>query len=222
MKFLKRLFHPVHWTDLRVTQPISKIFGMDRGTPVDRYYIEKFLTENKRFISGRVLEVSENTYTNRYSSNTECSLIFDYSAENKRADLVGDLSSKDTLTENYVDCFICTQTFNFIYDFKKAIEGSYYLLKPGGILLVTLAGLCQISKYDMDRWGDFWRFTSKSAETVFAEVFGKENITVSTYGNVLSAVALLHGIAVEELKTSELDVVDENYQIVITVIAKKC
>ena len=33
-------------------------------------------------------------------------------------------------------------------------------------------------------WGDFWRFTSLSAERLFAERFGAADVTVESYGNV--------------------------------------
>src|SRR5258708_1276969 len=38
------------------TRPISTSFGFDRGTPIDRYYIENFLGRNAGDIRGRVLE----------------------------------------------------------------------------------------------------------------------------------------------------------------------
>jgi hypothetical protein len=221
-KFLKRLLFPANWKDLRITKPLSTVFGFDRGSPIDRYYIEKFLSDNRQYIGGRVLEISENTYTLQFGSPDATSDILSYSADNRAATIIGDLTKVETLPANTVDCFICTQTFNFIYDFKKAIAGAHHILKPGGTLLVTLAGLSQISQYDMERWGDFWRFTTKSAETVFAEIFGKENIQVRSYGNVLAAVSFLHGLSQQELTTAELDVKDPNYQIVITVVAKKC
>lgn len=221
MKFLTRLLNPVQWKNLRTTTPLSKVFGLDRGTPIDRYYIEKFLASNRKYISGRVLEIGDNTYTKMFGENAQ-SEILHFTAGNAAATIVGDLTKTSTLPKEAVDCFICTQTFNFIYDFKKAIEGAHYLLKKDGTLLVTLAGLCQISQYDMDRWGDFWRFTSRSAAEAFGEIFGPENIEVKSYGNVLAAVSLLHGMSVEELKSEELDVTDPVYQIVITVKAKKC
>jgi hypothetical protein len=211
----------VNWKNLRQTAPISPVFGFDRGTPIDRYYIENFLRTNAHHISGDVLEIAENTYTNKFGKNIRQSLILDYSAKNRNANLIGDLTDKTSLTEGYVDCFICTQTFNFIYNIKEAIEGAHFLLRKNGVLLVTLAGISQISRFDMDRWGDYWRFTSKSAENIFSEVFGRENVTVSVYGNVLSAVALLHGISTEELTPAELDIKDDNYQVTIAVVARK-
>jgi SAM-dependent methyltransferase len=221
-KLFKRLLFPVNWKNLRTTKPLSSVFGFDRGSPIDRYYIEKFLNNNRRQIRGRVLEIAENTYTLQFGEADVTSDILSYSVENHAATIVGDLTKTETLPANAVDCFICTQTFNFIYDFKKAIAGAYHILKPGGTLLVTLAGLSQISQYDMERWGDFWRFTTKSAEAVFAEIFGKENIQVNSHGNVLAAVSFLHGLSQGELTEAELDVHDPNYQIIITVVAKKC
>ena len=43
---------------LRRLQPFSTVFGSDRGTCIDRYYIERFLAANSSDIHGRVLEVA--------------------------------------------------------------------------------------------------------------------------------------------------------------------
>lgn len=222
MKLLKKIFRPVRWHNLRVTKPLSTVFGLDRGTPVDRYYIEKFLRENSTHIKGRVLEIENNTYSKKFGSAVTHFDVLHYTDNNAAATIIGDLGKKETLPEGTVDCFICTQTFNFIYDFREAIKGAHHLLRKNGVLLVTLAGVCQISQYDMKRWGDFWRFTTRSAEEAFGEVFGKENIQVGSFGNVLASVGLLHGISAEELTPEELDFSDDTYQIIITIVAKKC
>lgn len=219
-KLLKRILKPTRWYDFRNTKPISSVFGLDRGLPIDRYYIEKFLSVNRGFIRGRVLEVGDNYYSKRFGENVT---FFDVLHIEKKSNvtLVGDLTNKNTLKENLVDCFVCTQTLNFIYDFNSAVEGIKYILKPGGTALVTLAGICQISQYDMDRWGDYWRFTTASAEKVFSNIFGQENVIIDFYGNVLSCISLLEGLAVEELEKDELNYKDKNYQLLITIIAKK-
>jgi len=219
---LKKMLKPVRWHNLRTTQPISRIFGLDRGTPIDRYYIEKFLADQSALIKGRALEIEDNVYIRKFGKGVTSSEILHYTADNPRATIIGDLTQPQTLPAGGIDCFICTQTFNFIYDYKAAIRGAHTLLNKNGVLLCTLAGLCQISRYDMDRWGDFWRFTTRSAEEAFSEVFGRENVKVASYGNVLSSVALLHGVSVEELSREELDLVDPDYQIIITLIARKC
>jgi hypothetical protein len=35
-------------------EPISRAFGYDRGTPIDRYYLDRFLDEHNGDIRGRV------------------------------------------------------------------------------------------------------------------------------------------------------------------------
>ncbi len=48
-----------------------------------------------------------------------------------------------------------------------------------------------------------------------------ENITVETYGNVLTAISFIHGLAVEDLRARELDYCDPDYELLITARAVK-
>jgi hypothetical protein len=104
---------------------------------------------------------------------------------------------------------------------EAAIKTFHRILKPGGVLLVSVPGISQISRYDMDRWGDYWRFTSASARRLFEKDFPATGICVHSYGNVLTAVAFLHGVAAEELSHEELDYCDPNYEVLIAVRAEK-
>jgi SAM-dependent methyltransferase len=219
-KLKREVISPVSWDNLRRLAPLSTTFGYDRGTPVDRYYITHFLSTNAADIHGNVLEIAENSYSKQYGKNVSSYEVL-HTQPGAQVTIQGDLTNYAALPANYIDCFICTQTFNFIYDFKTAIEGAYHLLKPGGVLLATLAGATQISAYDMQRWGDYWRFTAQSAEKVFGEIFGAENIEVTSYGNVLTCTAILHGISAEELLPEELNYHDPVYPIIITVKARK-
>ena len=221
IQFLKRNLKKPNWHFLRNTRPLSTVFGLDRGLPVDRYYIERFLDANRSLISGRVLEVGEDLYAKRYGSDVERIDILHVDSSNRHATIVGDLARPNSLPSDLADCFICTQTLNFIFDLKAAIHGIHTILKPGGTVLATAAGICQISRYDMDRWGDFWRFTPKSLERLFSDHFGADNVTVASSGNVLSAIALLEGLAAEELSSAELDYYDADYPVVLTVKAVK-
>lgn len=219
LKSFIRKSHPAYWNQLRNLQPVCSDFGFHRGTPIDRFYIEHFLKQNQSLIKGNVLEIAENTYSKKFGNGVLSCEVLHYDAKNKNATIIGDLTKPETLPQNKMDCFICTQTLNFIYDFKAAIKGSYQLLKPGGVMLCTVAGLCQVSKYDMDRWGDYWRFTTRSVEQIFRGIF--KEVNVKSYGNVLAATALLQGITAEELTTEELLHNDEIYQVVITIVAVK-
>ena len=204
------------------TAPVSRLFGFDRGTPIDRYYIERFLGERSSLIRGRTLEVADDTYTRRFGGDrVEHYGVLHATPGNPAATLVGDLTAPDTLPEHIADCFVCTQTFNFVFDVPRAIQGAHRLLRPGGVLLATVSGISQISRYDMERWGDFWRFTSASIQRLLEPVF-RGGVEVLTYGNVLAATAFLRGLAVEDLPDRALlDPADPDYQLTIAAVARR-
>lgn len=217
-----RAVRPVRWRYLRRVTPISAAFGFHRGHCLDRYYIESFIERHQEDIRGRVLEILDPHYTQTFGGDrVRRSDVLHAAPGNPLATLVGDLATGEGIPLAAFDCLIVTQTLHLIYDFKAAIAGCYAALKPGGVLLATFPGISQVSRYDADRWGDYWRLTSLAAERSFSEVFPRASLEVQAYGNVLVAVAYLHGLAVEELTTKELDYHDPNYEIVITVRAQK-
>jgi SAM-dependent methyltransferase len=222
LRYLTRKKIRVVFNDLERITPVSAIFGLDRGTPIDRYYIENFLQKNAHYIRGRVLEVGDSGYSRRFSGGkAEAFEVLHAVPGNKAATITGDLTDPATLPENFIDCFICTQTFNFIFDLQKAVKGAHHMLKPGGVLLATVSGISQISRYDMDRWGDYWRFTTASVKKLFAPVF-KGGVEIESFGNVLAACAYLQGITVEDLPDKTLlDESAADYQMLISVVARK-
>ena len=213
---------PVFWGNLRKTVPVSTVFGYDRGNQsIARYYIDQFISDHSADIQGKVLEIGDDTYTKRCGSQVSHSDILHVQEGNPFATIIADLTCADKIPENSFDCIIMPQTLQFIYDFRSALMHTFRILKPNGVLLVTLSGITQISQYDMERWGDYWRFTSLSASKLFEEYFPIDNITVKSHGNVLSAIAFLEGLSSNELKKKELDISDPNYEVTITVRAIK-
>jgi SAM-dependent methyltransferase len=205
---------------LRRLTPISRTFGFDRGQPIDRYYIENFLKKYAVDIQGRVLEFADSNYTSKFGGDRVAqSDVLHATPGNDQATLVGDLKTGQGIPKDAFDCIILTQVVPFIYDVRASIANCYGSLKPKGVLLATFAGISQISRYDMDRWGDYWRFTDASARQLFGNVFGEANITIEMHGNVAVAIAFLHGLATHELKAEELDHQDPDYQVLITVRA---
>lgn len=221
LRFLTRKTTPVLFNDLDRLQPVSTVFGLDRGTPVDRYYIERFLAGRAELIRGRVLEIGDSYYSRRFGGDkVEAFEVLHAVAGNPAATLVGDLTDPSTLPTAVMDCFICTQTLNCIFDLQRAVAGAGHLLKPGGTLLVTVSGISQVSRYDMERWGDYWRFTSASLGRLLQPVFGE--VEVTSYGNLPAALAFLQGLAVEDLPDAALlDTVDADYPLVICAVARK-
>ena len=202
---------------LRRAEPASAMFGLDRGRPIDRFYIERFLSANAADIRGRVLEVAEPTYTEWFGAGVERSDVLHVQPGDPRATIVGDLTTGEGIPSEAFDCIILTQTLHVIYDVPAALRGARAALKPGGVLLATLPGISQVSRVDMDEWGDYWRFTTASARRLFGEVF--DDFQVEAHGNVLAAAAFLYGLAQDELERDELEVDHPDYELVITVRA---
>jgi hypothetical protein len=201
-------------------EPVSRTFGFERGKPVDRWYIERFLAEHAADVRGRVLEVAESTYTGWYGGDDVTASDVLFAAEgNPDATVIGDLTTGAGIAEAAYDCFICTQTLQVIYDIRAAVAGTRRLLAPGGVLLATLPGISQISREDNRDWGDWWRFTARSAQRLFAEAYGEEHVQVRQHGNVHAAAAFLYGLAAEDLDRRVLESVDPDFHLVMTVRA---
>ena len=212
----------VRFGSLRRLAPISRQFGFDRGQPVDRYYIERFLADHTDDIRGHVLEVGDDTYTRRFGGErVAASDVLHLVEGNLRATMVGDLRRRGDLPAETFDCVVLTQTLQFIDDAGAALETVRHSLKSGGVVLATLAGIGQVSRYDADNWGYFDSFTTASAQRLFETAFRPEGIFIRCYGNVLSATAFLYGISAEELTTAELDYLDSDYQVIVAVKARK-
>jgi SAM-dependent methyltransferase len=198
-------------------EPVSRQFGFDRGKPIDRWYIERFLTQHRSDVRGAVLEVAESTYTQWYGDGDVTRSDVLHHTGNDESTVVGDLTTGHGLPVDTYDCFICTQTLPFIYDVHAAVRGMATVLKPGGVVLATVPGMSQVSREDKRDWGDWWRFTSQGTRRLFAEAF--DEVEAKAHGNVLSAAAFLYAYAAEELTESELAHDDPDYELLITVRA---
>lgn len=202
--------------DFRRVRPFSTEFGYDRGGPVDRYYIENFLKRESETIQGRVLEIGDNEYTLKFGGErVKISDVLHVHSENPLATFVGDLSDAPHIPDNTFDCIVLTQTLHLIYNMKGAVETCERILKPGGVLLLTVPG---ISHIDHDEWNEnwLWAFTSGSLQRVLAEAFPPNQIEINTYGNVFIATAFLYGMGLQEVTKYELDWTDPHYQVIIT------
>ncbi len=217
-----RSFNPaIGRVDPRV-QPLSSVFGRERGKSIDIHYIEQFIDRHARDIKGCGLEVAETLYLDRHRKNLTKVDVLHVDPGAPGATIIGDLTQPETLPEAQFDCFICTQTFHVLPDPSAAIAACAKLLKPGGVLLASLPGISQISRFDMDRWGDYWRFTTKSVEMLANRSFPEANIQVEAFGNVFAAKSVLDGLAIEDLTEPHLlDFNDPDYQVVIGLRAQK-
>lgn len=212
----------VRFGDLRRVTPIDRSFGFERGQPIDRYYIEGFLAGHAHEVRGHVLEVGDNYYTHRFGeTRVTRSDVLNLTPDNPAATIIADLTQADHITSDTFDCIIFTQTLQFIYDLRAAISTLHRILKPDGVLLMTVPVMSQVCRYDMDRWGDYWRFTDAAPRRLLGDIFGSANVTVKAYGNVLAVIGFLHGLSAHELDPAELNHHDPDYQLIVTARAAK-
>jgi SAM-dependent methyltransferase len=210
----------VRFGDLDRLTPVSRDWGFDRGTPIDRFYLDRFISEHADDIRGRVLEVADNEYTHRFGGErVDRSDVLHPVPGNPRATVIADLARREPGLEQLFDAIICTQTLQLVFEVRDAVAQLYRWLKPGGVVLASVPGISQISREDMQSTGDYWRFTGASVKRVFAAEFGENAVDVAVLGNVLAAVGFLHGIAAEEFDESALLEADPQFQLLMTVRA---
>jgi hypothetical protein len=217
---LHRWYRPAWLGTLRRTTPLSDEWGIDRGTPIDRHYIERFLAEHRSDIRGIVLEVRDGSYTGRFGREVARCDVLDIDPANPQATIVADLAAADVVPAETFDCFVLTQTLQFIYDTQGAIGHARRILRTGGVLLATVPAVSRVAPR-RGRDTDCWRFTALACSRLFGDVFGARNVTVRAYGNVLTGIGFLAGIAAEELTARELAEDDPYFPLVVTVRAVK-
>ncbi|MDB5407863.1 MAG: glycosyl transferase family 2 [Rhodospirillales bacterium] len=210
----------VHFGSLRAVTPISPVFGFDRGTPVDRHYIEAFLFRHSNDVRGRVLEIGDDTYTRQFGGDRVTQRDVLTFKEGSPATFVGDLALGAGLPDAAFDCVILTQTLQLVFDIPAALATLARVLRPGGVLLLTVPGITRI---DAGEWRDnwYWSFTPRAIERLCATALQAYSVVVESYGNVLAAIAFLHGLADDELRPAELAKCDPHFPVIVTLRAEK-
>jgi SAM-dependent methyltransferase len=200
------------------TQPLSKHWGFDRGTPIDRWYIERWLASQARDIRGSVLEVRDSRYTTRFGTGVTASHVLDIDPANREASLVADLQQPDAFPEAAFDCIVLTQTLQYVYDLPAAVASIHRTLCPGGVCLATVPIISRLDASARPE-SEYWRMTGVACARLFGERFGSANVQAAECGNLRAASAFLLGLAAEELSEQELAAVDPYFPILTTVRA---
>jgi SAM-dependent methyltransferase len=215
---VRRRRRPLWLGSLGSTTPVSESWGYDRGLPVDRWYIERFLDHHRGAITGRVLEVKDSGYTDRFGQGVTGRDVLDVDSSNERATYVADLAAADALPSDAFDCFVLTQTLQYLFDVRAAVTHAHRVLRPGGVLLATLPVTSRVTEAPLT---DYWRFTPASVARLLGEAFGPAAVTVRGHGNVLTQVAFLEGLAAEDLTHAELADHDDRFPVIVSARAVK-
>lgn len=195
--------------------PLCREYGYSRGTPIDRYYIDRFLAEHCEDIRGRVLEIGDDSYSRRFGGNRITKQdVLHVEAGHLQATITGDLADPGVLPRAAFDCIILTQTLHLIFDMAAAVDQIHAALRPGGVALITVPGISPIHDGPWkDRW--YWSLTELALERLLSGPFATSEVTTSSQGNLCAATAFLHGAAAEEVETARLDLVDPAYPVTV-------
>jgi len=204
---------------LRRLTPLSEHWGADRGQPIDRYYIERFLDRHRDRIRGHVLEVKDPRYTSYFGSGVTASTIVDIDQSNPQATLIADLATPLSLPGSRFNSAVVTQTLQYVSDLDMAIANLWHSLTPGGSLLITVPSTSKIDPKAIDV--ELWRVTPKGMTTLLRRNCPQGEFTVEGYGNVLVSAAFLYGLAVDELQDYERDYYDDRYPVVVCAVVRK-
>lgn len=197
----------IAWGDLDRVSPVSDIWGLDRGKPIDRYYIEAFLGRHAADIQGTVFEIKDPVYTRMFGqARVLHSVVVDVDPGNPLVTLRADLTKSDQFPSSVADCFVLTQTLHIIYEHAASVRTAMQVLKPGGVLLCTIPAVSRVNYENGGlRSGDFWRMTRAAVEHLFGDLDNAGHLDIQTFGNVRTCTAFLYGLAVEDMPAPVLD-----------------
>jgi SAM-dependent methyltransferase len=198
----------INWGDVARRAPFSSVYGWDRGLPVDRFYINAFLTRHEHLVTGSVLEVRSPLYARRHGTPSEITVL-DINRKNPEATLIADLNEPESLPEAAYDCVILTQTLQYTRP-AVALQNINRSLRPGGAALVTVPCLGRIDPEAVAV--DLWRWTPQGLRQTCAEAGIRAD--VEGHGNSLAAAACMLGAAVEELPPGALTHEDPAFPVV--------
>lgn len=215
---LRLAFELARWTLRRRPGPLSAHWGFDRGTPIDRWYIDRFLESHAADIRGDVLEIGDTRYTDRWGSGVRSSDVLDATAQNPET-VVANLEQPSTVPEERYDCLIVTQVLQYIFDLDAAVESLHRALRPGGVCLVTVP---VISRLDISApYKEYWRLTDESARRLFERRFSPGTLDVAMRGNLRAALLFLLGVASDEVSPVQLRGDLPAFPLILTVRAVK-
>ena len=207
------------WGNLRRVKPFSNKFGFDRGTPIDRYYLQRFLDHNRASITGDVLEIQMPGYTPQFGSSLGTVHSVDIDGRH-RPTYVCDLADSDgVIPSDRYDCFLLPNTLCVLRDIEGCLRQALRVVKPGGVILAATAGFVPL--VEEDEYPDYWHLSAAGWEELAHRAWPHCEVRVGSHGNCLAAVAAMLGLAVEELTTAELDVRDARYPVLVTLFCRK-
>ncbi|HVJ81815.1 MAG TPA: methyltransferase domain-containing protein [Planctomycetia bacterium] len=208
------------WGNLRRTRPFSANFGFERGVPVDRHYLHRFLEANRARIAGDVLEIQGTGYSRRYGGDAlRTASSVDIDARHDPT-FVCDLARADAvLPAESFDCILLPNTLQLVERLDDSLRQIMRLLRPGGAFLASVGGLLPLIPDSPD--DEYFRHTPAGWRKLLAAAWPEAHVEVEGHGNCLAVCAAALGLALDELDAAELDANDPRMPVLVTILAVK-
>ena len=217
MRIVMRGYDRPRWGNLRRVRPFSDTYGFDRGTPIDRHYLDRFLDAHRALVAGDVLEVQNSTYTQRFGHDLSRTDTFDI-VPRPSLTYVCDLAESDAIIPAAAyDCVLLPNTLQHLRRLDECLRNALRIVRPGGAILASAAGFVPLTADA----GDYWRLSPDGWRDMLASTWAGADVAVDGHGNCLAAVAAQLGLAVEELSDAELDAHDPRYPVLTTILCRK-
>lgn len=205
------------WGNLRRLRPFSTSFGWDRGTPIDRYYVDRFFDQHKALITRDVLEIDQSIYTRRYGHDLRTIHSFDIDPRCGPTFVCDLADPENILPDEAYDCVLLPCTLSLLRDIVPCLRNILRVVKPGGVILANAAGLIPFDGATKD----FWHASPEGWRHLTQSVWPNCEIIVEGHGNCLAVLAANLGLAMEELRVEELDFNDEVFPVVTNILCRK-
>lgn len=200
------------WGSFRRTTPVSANWGFERGTPIDRHYAERFFSARRERITGLVLEVQRDEFSSRYGERIERVDTVDF-VDTWKPTFLCDLGQPgNVLPEATYDCVMVPFTLHVIDGVENAMRQLFRALKPGGVMLCTMSAFVPLEPPGDH---DYWHLPAPGWVELAKRTSPSAQYAATSYGNPLSALAAIMGLASEELTAAELDVVDARFPVMV-------
>jgi hypothetical protein len=205
----------VDWGDLRRPQPMCASFGFQRGTPIDRYYLQKFVAKIRHRIAGKVVEIGGNPQGPRaYGLSHVVEYVNVDLLPGPGVHLVGDVHDPSLLAQQSVGSIVIFNVLEHCVQPATVVDNMYRWLRPGGRVFCMVPNAQRIHECP----ADYWRMLPNALRWMF-RAFSRQE--VQQYGTLASLIASYMGISAEELSHHELDDFHPDYPVATCIAAYK-
>jgi hypothetical protein len=204
----------IDFGDLKRERPFCPHFGHFRGTPIDRYYLDRFIDEIRDEVKGVTLEIGGSKGNKELYKFNNATTYLTMDLGGPDLDIVGDAHDPNIIEEASLDTVVLFNVLEHCEQPWAVVDNIYRWLKPNGQVVCMVPNAQRVHRVPFD----YWRILPDALNSIFSR-FPKRKLHV--YGNPVTVTASYYGIASEEFSREELDYYHENYPVANCIHAQK-